>query len=130
MSKGGAGPVYLDNNATTAVDPRVVAAMTPYLSEIFGNPSSVEHTHGNKAQTAVANARMQVARALGARENEIVFTGSCTEANNIAILGAARARPERRHLITTAIEHPAVLEPFRQLEREGFDLTILGLAYN
>lgn len=127
MTQGKKGPVYLDNNATTPVDPRVVAAMMPYLGEIFGNPSSVEHIHGNSAQAAVGKAREQIAAALNARENEIVLTGSCTEADNIAILGAARARPERRHLVTTAVEHPAVLEPFRQLEREGFELTILGV---
>ncbi len=120
-----AEPIYLDHNATTPVDRRVLNAMLPYFSDVFGNPSSVEHVHGNRAQQAVARARAQVAAALGSRESEIVFTGSCTEASNIAILGAARARPERRHLITTAIEHPAVLEPFRRLKREGFDLTVL-----
>ncbi len=118
-------PIYLDHNATTPTDQRVLQAMLPYFTEAFGNPSSVEHFHGNRAQNAVAKARAQVAAHIGARDNEVIFTGSCTEASNIAILGAARARPERRHLITTAIEHPAVLEPFRQLEREGFELTIL-----
>jgi cysteine desulfurase len=124
---GDADPIYLDHNATTPVDPEVLEAMLPYFTQVFGNPSSVEHLHGNRAQTAVAKARLQVANALGARDNEIIFTGSCTEANNIAILGAARARPERRHLITTSVEHPAVLGPFRQLSREGFDLTILDV---
>ena len=118
-------PIYLDHNATTPTDPRVVDAMLPYFTEVFGNPSSVEHVHGNRAQAAVGRARAQVAGHLGARDNEIVFTGSCTEASNIAILGAARARPERRHLITSAIEHPAVMEPFHQLKREGFEVTIL-----
>ena len=127
MSEVRADPIYLDHNATTPVDPEVAKAMEPYLSELFGNPASVEHLHGNRAQTAVKKAREQVASALGARDNEIVFTSGCTEANNIAILGAARARPERRHLITSAVEHPAVLEPMRQLEREGFELTILGV---
>lgn len=122
-----ARPIYLDHNATTPVDPRVVQAMLPYFSDAYGNPSSVEHLHGNEAGQAVRKAREQVAEALGAREAEIVFTGSCTEANNMAILGAARARPEHRHLITSAVEHPAVLEPFRQLEREGFELTVLGV---
>ena len=125
MSVDGSDPIYLDHNATTPTDARVVAAMLPYFTKVFGNPSSVEHVHGNRAQAAVARARTQVAAHIGARENEIVFTGSCTEASNIAILGAARARPDRRHLITTAIEHPAVLEPFRQLEREGYEVTIL-----
>ena len=120
-------PIYLDHNATTPTDHRVVDAMLPYFTEVFGNPSSVEHVHGNRAQAAVTKARGQVAAHLGARDNEIVFTGSCTEASNIAILGAARARPERRHLITSAIEHPAVMEPFRQLEREGFEVTVLAV---
>ncbi|WP_294311139.1 cysteine desulfurase family protein [uncultured Sphingomonas sp.] len=118
-------PTYLDHNATTPADPRVVEAMLPYFTGTFGNPSSVEHAHGHAAQTAVGEARSKVARALGARDNEIVFTGSCTEANNIAILGSARAQPERRHVVTTAIEHPAVLEPMRQLADEGYELTIL-----
>ncbi|MEH3123026.1 MAG: cysteine desulfurase family protein [Sphingomonas phyllosphaerae] len=122
---GESGPIYLDHNATTPTDRRVVTAMLPFFTEVFGNPSSVEHVHGNRAQAAVAKARAQVATHLGARENEIVFTGSCTEASNIAILGAARARPERRHLITSAVEHPAVMEPMRQLEREGYALTVV-----
>ena len=120
-------PIYLDHNATTPTDPRVVAAMLPYFTEVFGNPSSVDHVHGNRARTAVEDARGRVAAALGARDNEIVFTGSCTEASNIAILGAARARPERRRVVTSAVEHPAVLETFRQLEREGFHLTVVGV---
>lgn len=124
---GEAHPIYLDHNATTPTDRRVLDAMLPYFTEVFGNPSSVEHIHGNRAQAAVAKARAQVAEHLGARDNEIVFTGSCTEASNIAILGAARARPERRHIITSAIEHPAVLEPIRQLKREGFEVTIVGV---
>lgn len=118
-------PLYLDHNATTPTDPRVVDKMLPFFTDIFGNPSSVEHVHGNRAQAAVKAAREQVAQAIGARENEIIFTGSCTEANNIAILGAARAQPDKKHLITTAIEHPSVIEPCRQLEREGWSLTIL-----
>jgi cysteine desulfurase len=120
-------PIYLDHNATTPVDPRVLERMLPYFSEAFGNPSSAEHVHGNEAGAAVRKGREQVAAALGARDGEIIFTGSCTEANNMAILGAARARPERRHLITSVIEHPAVLEPFRQLEREGFEVTWVGV---
>lgn len=120
-------PLYLDHNATTPVDRRVLDEMIPYFTEVFGNASSVEHVHGNRAQAAVSKARAQVAAHIGARENEIVFTGSCTEASNIAILGAARAQPGKRHLITSAIEHPAVMEPMRQLEREGFDLTVVGV---
>ncbi|MCW2406057.1 cysteine desulfurase [Sphingobium sp. B1D7B] len=117
--------IYLDHNATTPVDPAVVQAMEPYLREIFGNPSSVEHEDGHVAARAVATARVQVAEAIGARENEIIFTGSCTEADNLAIFGVARANPEKKHLVTTVIEHPAILEPARALEREGWRITFL-----
>lgn len=117
--------IYLDHNATTPVDPAVMQAMEPYLREIFGNPSSVEHEDGHAAARAVAAARAQVAEAIGARENEIIFTGSCTEADNLAIFGVARANPEKKHLVTTAIEHPAILEPARALEREGWRVTFL-----
>jgi cysteine desulfurase len=122
--------IYLDHNATTPVDPDVQCAMWPFLGELFGNPSSVEHEHGHRASVAVEHARAQVAAAVGARPNEILFTGSCTEANNMAIIGVAYANPERRHLVTTAIEHPSVLEPVRMLERQGWRLTILGVDDN
>lgn len=118
-------PFYLDHNATTPADPRVVDKMLPYFTEVIGNPSSVEHIHGNRAQAAVKAAREQVAKAIGARETEIIFTGSCTEANNIAILGAARAQPDKRHLVISAIEHPSVAEPARRLAAEGYELTVL-----
>ena len=117
--------IYLDHNATTPVDPAVVREMEPYLREIFGNPSSVEHEDGHAAARAVAAARGRVAEAIGARDNEIIFTGSCTEANNLAIFGIARANPQKKHLITTVIEHPAILEPARALEREGWRITYL-----
>lgn len=117
--------IYLDHNATTPVDPAVMQAMEPYLREIFGNPSSVEHEDGHAAARAVATARVQVAEAIGARENEIIFTGSCTEADNLAIFGVARANPDKKHLVTTVIEHPAILEPARALEREGWRVTYL-----
>ena len=115
--------IYLDHNATTPIDPGVIAAMEPYLREVFGNPSSVEHEHGHAAAFAVDRARGQVAEALGAQPKEIVFTGSCTEANNLAILGVARAQPDKKHIVTTTIEHPAVLEPARALERDGWLVT-------
>ncbi len=117
--------IYLDHNATTPIDPRVRAAMLPYLDELFGNASSVEHAHGHRASQAVNQAREQIAAAIGARTNEILFTSGCTEANNIALLGVARANPDKRHIVTSAIEHPAVLEPCRALEREGWRLTVL-----
>lgn len=118
-------PVYLDHNATTPLDPRVLDAMLPYFGEFFGNASSVEHHHGHEAHLAVEEARRKVASALGARDNEIIFTSSCTEANNLAILGAARAQPSKRHVITSAIEHPSVLETCRYLAGAGYDLTII-----
>lgn len=117
--------IYLDHNATTPIDPAVIAAMEPYFRQIFGNPSSVEHEHGHLAALAVDSAREQVAVAIGARANEIIFTGGCTEANNLAILGVARALPEKRHLITSSIEHPSILEPMRALVREGWRVTYL-----
>jgi cysteine desulfurase len=117
--------IYLDHNATTPIDPAVIAAMEPYLRQIFGNPSSVEHEHGHLAALAVDRAREQIAAAIGARANEIIFTGGCTEANNLALLGVARALPEKRHLITSSIEHPSILEPLRALEREGWRVTYL-----
>lgn len=123
-------PLYLDHNATTPADPRVVDKMLPYFTEVYGNPASVEHVHGNRAQTAVKQAREQIAQAIGARENEIVFTGSCSESNNLAILGAARAQPEKRHIITSAVEHPSVLEPCHQLQREGWEITVLPVDSN
>ncbi|TKV70607.1 cysteine desulfurase DndA [Rhizobium sp. AU243] len=117
--------IYLDHNATTPIDPRVIDAMKPYLYEIFGNPSSVEHQHGHDASAAIERAREQTAAVIGAKANEIVFTASCTEADNMAVLGVARANSEKRHIITSAIEHPAVLEPIRMLEREGWSVTYL-----
>lgn len=119
--------LYLDHNATTPVDPAVLDAMMPFFTEIFGNPASVEHGHGHAASMAVETARAKVARAVGASPDELIFTGSCTEANNIAILGAAAANPDKRHVITTAVEHPAVLETCRHLERSGYDLTCLNV---
>lgn len=125
MSSEQSSAIYLDHNATTPVDPAVFDAMAPYLKSLFGNPSSVEHSHGHAAAIAVDRAREQVAETINARSQEIVFTGSCTEANNLAILGVARAHPDKRHLITTVIEHPAILEPARALEREGWSITYI-----
>jgi len=121
-----AAPVYLDYNATTPVDPEVVQAMLPFLHEAFGNPSS-SHVFGARAKQAVDDARTQVAALIGCAPAQITFTGCATEANNIALLGAARAaeRSGRRHLVVSAIEHPAVLEPARELERRGWRLSIV-----
>jgi cysteine desulfurase len=116
--------IYLDCNATTPVDPRVRAAMLPFLSTSFGNPSS-GHALGRAARSAVENAREQVARAIGAHPDEIYFTSGGTEADNWAIRGLLAARSES-HAVTTAVEHPAVLEPLRELEQAGrVRLTVL-----
>lgn len=119
-------PVYLDYNATTPVDPLVLEAMLPWLKEGFGNPSS-DHVFGRAAKAAVDQARAEVAALIGAHPEEIVFTGCATEANNLALLGAARAAHpgERKFLVTSAIEHPSVLQPLRHLAREGWSVTEL-----
>ena len=118
-------PVYLDHNATTPVAPEVADAIEPFLRAEFGNPSS-SHVYGRRARDAVYRARAQVAALIGAQESEIVFTGSATEANNLAILGVARAlRQVKRHLVTSAIEHPAVIRPCEQLKEDGWELTVV-----
>lgn len=118
-------PVYLDYNATTPVDPRVVEAMLPYLREHFGNPSS-SHIYGQYAHAAVVTAREQLAALIGARAEDMVFTGCATEANNLAIRGVARAlRQHGRHIITSAVEHPSVIAPCERLRQEGWDITVL-----
>ncbi|WP_336964013.1 cysteine desulfurase family protein [Sphingobium aquiterrae] len=121
-------PIYLDHNATTPLDPAVLRAMLPYFTETFGNPASIEHSHGNAAALAVEHARGEIAALIGARPAEIIFTGSCTESNNLAILGFAEANPDKRHLVTSLIEHPAVLEPARQLEQRGWKVTYLPVS--
>jgi cysteine desulfurase len=120
-------PIYLDHHATTPVDPRVVRAMEPYWSEEFGNPSSATHLYGWRAEAAVEEAREQLAAAIGAVDpREIVFTSGTTESDNLALAGIARARSGRRdHLVTSAIEHPAVLDTARALAAQGCSLTEL-----
>jgi cysteine desulfurase len=119
-------PVYLDNNATTRTDPRVVDAMLPYFTEHYGNAASRTHAPGRRAEEAVRAARVQVAALIGADPKEIVFTSGATEADNLALKGvAAMYRPRGDHLVTAATEHHAVLDPCRRLEREGFRVTVL-----
>jgi len=118
-------PIYLDHNATTPVDPRVAAAMQPWLGGGFGNPSSA-HALGRAARQAVDRARGQVAELLGCAPDEVVFTSGGTEADNHAILGTAYARRDRgRHIVTSVVDHPAVLEPCAWLETEGWRVTRL-----
>ena len=120
-------PVYLDYAATTPVDPRVVEAMLPWLGGRFGNPAS-SHAFGRDAELAVVAAARQVAGLIGATPDEIVWTSGATEANNLAIFGAARAaRDGRKHLVTLVTEHRAVLDPIAQLVREGFGATVLDV---
>jgi cysteine desulfurase len=119
-------PLYFDYNATTPVLPEVLEAMLPLLREDFGNPSST-HPYGRRAKEALEAARAQVAALLGARPEEVVFTSGGTEASNLAIRGTAEARPERRHLVTTRVEHPATAQPCRHLERQGYTVTWLGV---
>jgi cysteine desulfurase len=120
-------PIYLDYHATTPVDPRVFEAMTPYFTKSFGNPASRGHVFGWEAEAAVDAAREQVARAMNATAKEIVFTSGATESDNLAILGLARLYRERGggHVVTALTEHSAVLDPCRELAREGFAVTYL-----
>lgn len=126
-------PIYLDHAATTPCDPRVVEAMLPYFTEKFGNPGSRNHSFGWEAEAAVDAAREQVAAVLGATDKEIIFTSGATESNNLALRGAATMYENspagsgkcRGHIITSAIEHKAVLDPCKRLQKEGFEVTFL-----
>jgi len=118
--------IYLDYQATTPMDPRVLDAMLPFFKETFGNAASRNHPFGWKAEEATEKAREQVAALIGASPKEIVFTSGATESDNLAIIGAARFYKEKgNHIITTNVEHKAVLDPCKALEAEGFDVTYL-----
>ena len=121
-----APPIYLDYNATTPVLPEVVEAMLPFLREHFGNPSS-GHSFGQRTRHAIAHARDQVANLLGCDADEIIFTSGGTEANNLAIRGITQACPQRRHIVTSAIEHPATARPCGWLEQHGYQVTRIGV---
>ncbi len=122
-------PVYLDNQSTTPCDPRVVAAMLPWFTERFGNPHSGEHVLGREAEAAVEAARTEIAALIGAEAREVVLVSGATEANNVAIKGAARFALQhgdaRRRVITAATEHPCVLEAVRDLAGDGFEPVVL-----
>jgi cysteine desulfurase len=130
-------PIYLDNQSSTRVDPRVLEAMLPYFTEDFGNPHSTSHPYGRIAAEAMERARGEIAALIGADPRELVFTSGATESNNLAIKGAAhfaRAHPQggqpRNHIVTLATEHKCVLESCARLEREGFSVTYLPVESN
>ena len=124
-------PIYLDNSATTPVDPRVAEKMIPYLVEKFGNPASRSHAFGWEAEAAVEEAREQVAKLVNADSKEIVWTSGATESDNLAIKGAANFYSGKgKHLITLKTEHKAVLDTCRELERHGFEVTYLDVQEN
>ncbi|MBU0549871.1 IscS subfamily cysteine desulfurase [Myxococcota bacterium] len=121
-------PIYMDNHATTACDPRVVEAMLPYLTEHFGNAASRNHSFGWTAEQAVDKARAQIAALIGASAREIVFTSGATESDNAALKGVAEFYASRgKHIITQATEHKAVIDSARALERQGYEITWLPL---
>lgn len=121
-------PVYLDCNATTPLDPEVRAEMLHYFDDEYGNSGSRTHSYGHRAKVRVNEARAQVAAAVSAQPDEVVFTSGATESNNLALFGLARFGSEhgRRHIVATAIEHKAVLEPLDELGRQGFEVTLVG----
>ena len=119
-------PIYLDYQATTPLDPRVLEAMMPYFTYKFGNPHSRSHSYGWEAEEAVEKARAQIAKLIGGDEKEVIFTSGATESNNLAIKGVAEFYKDRRsHIVTTVTEHKCVLDTCRHLEQQGFSVTYL-----
>ncbi|MEO1521442.1 MAG: cysteine desulfurase NifS [Cyanobacteria bacterium J06633_2] len=118
--------IYLDNNATTRVAPEVIEAMMPYLRDFYGNPSSM-HSFGGQVGQAVRDARSHVAQLIGAEDTEIIFTSCGSEGNNTAIHAALAAQPNKRHIVTTEVEHPAILNVCKHLEKKGYTVTYLSV---
>ena len=124
-------PIYMDNHATSPMDPRVLEAMIPFFTEKFGNAASRNHSFGWEAEQAVEKAREQIAKLIGASAKEIIFTSGATESNNLAIKGIAEMYKERgNHIITQVSEHKAVLDTVREMERQGFEATYLDVLDN
>ena len=124
-------PIYLDYQATTPMDPRVLEAMMPYFTHQFGNPHSRSHSYGWEAEEGVEKARGQVAKLIGADEKEVIFTSGATESNNLAIRGVAEFYKDRKnHIVTTVTEHKCVLDTCRHLEQQGFEVTYLPVQKN
>ena len=124
-------PIYLDYQATTPMDPRVLEAMMPYFTYKFGNPHSRSHSYGWEAEEGVEKGRAQVAKLIGADEKEVIFTSGATESNNLAIRGVAEFYKDRKnHIVTTVTEHKCVLDTCRHLEQQGFDVTYLPVQKN
>ncbi|MCA0301579.1 MAG: IscS subfamily cysteine desulfurase [Proteobacteria bacterium] len=124
-------PIYLDYQATTPMDPRVLEAMMPYFTYKFGNPHSRSHSYGWEAEEGVEKARAQIAKLIGADEKEVIFTSGATESNNLAIRGVAEFYKDRKnHIVTTVTEHKCVLDTCRHLEQQGFEVTYLPVQKN
>src|SRR5258707_9350391 len=124
-------PIYLDYQATTPLDPRVLEAMMPYFTYKFGNPHSRSHSYGWEAEEGVEKARAQVAKLIGADEKEVIFTSGATESNNLAIRGVAEFYKDRKnHVVTTVTENKCVLDTCRHLEQNGFEVTYLPVQKN
>jgi len=125
-------PIYLDHNATTPLDRRVLEKMLPYFCEVYGNASSIDHLHGVRAKEAVNSARESIAKCLGCRkDSEIIFTSGATESNNLALIGAFRKfRDKGNHIISSAIEHPAILDTLDYLKSEGAEITLVPVDSN
>jgi len=118
--------IYLDNNATTRVAPEVVETMLPYFSDLYGNASSM-HSFGGQLGKPLARAREQMAELIGARPEELVYTSCGTESDATAVMAALQSQPEKRHLVTTKVEHPAIMALYQHLETQGYDVTYLGV---